>query len=116
MSITETTRLSDLAESPIRALSQTEARSATADLKAIGQDHPAIAGLLAGTSALRDFLVAALSLSPFLRDTATVSPTLLVRAVTEPLLPQVYAAITAARTAWDAAAHADVSENAVMAR
>jgi glutamate-ammonia-ligase adenylyltransferase len=44
-----------------------------ADLKPLGADHPEIAAIL-GTRVPRDFLLAALALSPYLRETALIDP------------------------------------------
>lgn len=116
MTLTETTRLADMAACPIRPMSQTDAKSVLSDLKEIGRQEPAVAAMLSNEGPLRDFVVAAFSLSPFLRDTANVTPSLLATAVAEPLLPAIWAAIAAARKAWDPAVHDDTSEAAVMSR
>jgi len=117
MGANETTRFSDLAASPIRPLSQTEAKSVLADLKDWGRDHPQIAALHASEGPVRDFLVAALSLSPYLRDTARIDPGLIVRALERPVLPAIEAAIAQARAAWDPAANGgEASEAQVMTR
>lgn len=115
MSVTTATRLSDLSASPIRPLSQTEARSVLSDLKDWSRDHSAIAGLLGTEGPLRDFVVAALSLSPYLRDTARVDPRLLALALEEPILPAIEAAIARARTAWQPEG-GEVTEAALMTR
>ena len=85
MTLTETTRLADMAACPIRPMSQTDAKSVLADLKEIGRGDPAVAAMLSNEGPLRDFVIAAFSLSPFLRDTANVTPSLLATAVVEPL-------------------------------
>ncbi len=112
----ETLRLSDIEAGAIRPLNQTEVKSVLSDLKDIARSQPDIADLLAGEGALKDFIVAALSLSPYLRDTARVSPELLSSAIGGPLLPQLRQAIAEARGAWDPALHENASEAAVMAR
>ncbi|MDX3973033.1 bifunctional [glutamine synthetase] adenylyltransferase/[glutamine synthetase]-adenylyl-L-tyrosine phosphorylase [Shinella sp.] len=114
MSVTETTRFSDLSTSPIRPLSQTEVKSVLSDLKDWGRDHAAIAKLLGEDGPLKDFIVAAFSLSPYLRDTARIDPGLLVRALEEPILPAIEAAIARARNAWRPAG--EVTEAVLMAR
>ena len=117
MSVTDTMCLADLSENPIRALNQTEAKSVLSDLRDWGREHPAIARLLAGENALKDFIVAALTLSPYLRDTARIDPDLLVRALDAPILPAVETAIAAARTAWKPAEKdGAVSEAQLMSR
>ena len=115
MSVTEATRFSDLSASPIRPLSQTEAKSVLSDLKDWGRDHAAIARLLGGEGPLKDFIVAAFSLSPYLRDTARIDPGLLARALEEPILPAIEAAIARARAAWRTE-EGEVTEAALMTR
>ena len=100
MSVTEATRFSDLSTSPIRPLSQTEVKSVLSDLKDWAKDHAAIARLLGEDGPLKDFIVAAFTLSPYLRDTARIDPRLLARALEEPILPMIGAAIAGARNAW----------------
>jgi glutamate-ammonia-ligase adenylyltransferase len=114
MSATETTRFSDLSTSPIRPLSQAEVKSVLSDLKDWGRDHAAIAKLLGEEGPLKDFIVAAFSLSPYLRDTARIDPGLLVRALEEPILPAIDAAIERARNAWQPAG--EVTEAVLMTR
>lgn len=116
MTFSETTRLSDIDTCPIRPLSQTEAKSALSDLKDIARERPEVAALLSSDSVLKDFVVAAFSLSPYMRDTARVAPELLALAISEPLLPQIRQAVSDARRAWDPALHEDASEAAVMTR
>jgi glutamate-ammonia-ligase adenylyltransferase len=65
--------LIDLERNPIRAPSAA-AKSVAADLKPLGADHPEIAALLSGDTAAREFLLAALALSPYLRDLALSDP------------------------------------------
>ena len=92
--------LKEMGRHPLKALSQTEVKSVLVDLKDIAKQHPAVAGLLAGESVLRDFLIAALTLSPFLRETVVRDPALLVSAIEEPLLPQLERLVADAREAW----------------
>ncbi len=115
MTVTTATRLSDLAASPIRPLSQTDAKSVLSDLKDWGRDHPAIAGLAVTEGPLKDFIVAAFSLSPYLRDTARIDPALLARALEEPVLPAIEAAIARARKAWQPG-EGEVTEAVLMTR
>ena len=117
MGAMEMMRLSDLSASPIRPLSQTEAKSVLAELKDWGREHPAIAALHGAEGPVRDFVVAAFSLSPYLRDTARIDPGLLARALENPVLPMIEAAIAGARSAWDPAVHdGEASEAQVMTR
>ena len=115
MSAAETTRFSDLSASPVRALSQAEVKSVLSDLKDWGREHAAIARLLGEEGPLKDFIVATLSLSPYLRDTARIDPGLLARALEEPILPAVQAAIDGARKAWRTE-DGEVTEAVLMTR
>jgi glutamate-ammonia-ligase adenylyltransferase len=92
--------LSEIGTNPLCPSSQAEMKSVLADLKDIAKGHGAIAELLATEGALRDFIVAAFSLSPFLRDCAVSRPELLVRALREPVVPLIKACIETARDAW----------------
>lgn len=115
MSVTETTRFSDLLASPIRPLSQTEVKSVLSDLKDWAKDHAAIARLLGEEGPLKDFIVAAFTLSPYLRDTARIDPRLLARALEEPILPAIHATIARTRKAWEPA-DGEVTEAVLMTR
>ncbi|MFD1327635.1 bifunctional [glutamine synthetase] adenylyltransferase/[glutamine synthetase]-adenylyl-L-tyrosine phosphorylase [Mycoplana ramosa] len=116
MTFADTTRLSDIETCPIRPSSQTEARSVLSDLKDIARDNAEVAALLASESVLKDFVVAAFTLSPYLRDTARVTPDFLSLAISKPLLPLIQEAVSAARRASDPSLHEDTGEAAVMAR
>ncbi|MGZ9721089.1 bifunctional [glutamine synthetase] adenylyltransferase/[glutamine synthetase]-adenylyl-L-tyrosine phosphorylase [Rhizobium miluonense] len=100
MTTTQGDMLRDVPPGRLRPLNQTEMKFALADLKQIAAAEPAIAALLAGDSALRDFVVAALALSPHLRETANLEPALLVAAIEKPLSPQVEALVQQARHTW----------------
>ena len=93
-------RLDEVAAEVIRPFSQTEVKSVLSDLKDLAKREPVIAELLSSETPLRDFIVAAFSLSPHLRDAAAVDPGLLVRAITAPLEPQLDVLIDNARNAW----------------
>ena len=54
---TVTRRLADMTASPIRPMSQSDAKSVLSDLKDIGKQEPAIAALLSTETPLRDFLI-----------------------------------------------------------
>ncbi|MGK6315222.1 bifunctional [glutamine synthetase] adenylyltransferase/[glutamine synthetase]-adenylyl-L-tyrosine phosphorylase [Neorhizobium sp. DT-125] len=107
-------RLDAVKAEVIRPLNQTEAKAATAVLKDIGKAEPTVARLLAGDSPLKDFIVAAFTLSPYLRDTAAVSPSLLTTAIGEPLEPALERLIGTARNAWRPKDGRTPSENEVM--
>lgn len=106
-------RLAALQTSVLKPISQTEARSVAADLKAMAKAEPQLQPLLDAAPALRDFLVAAFSLSPYLRDIAVAHPALLWRAIDQPLGPLVDSAIAEARESWRGA---DLSDTVLMER
>ena len=94
------TYLKDVGASALRPYSQTEAKAVTALLKDAGKQEPALSQVMAEDGPLKHFLVAALTLSPYLRDASAVSPQLLATAVTEPLQPTLERLITDARDCW----------------
>ena len=94
------TYLKDVAASVLRPYSQTEAKAVTAILKDAGKQEPALSQVMAEDGPLRHFLIAALTLSPYLRDAAAVSPQLLATAVTGPLQPTLERLIADARDCW----------------
>ncbi|OCJ11789.1 glutamine-synthetase adenylyltransferase [Rhizobium sp. AC27/96] len=100
MTTTQGDLLRDVPAGRLRPLNQTEMKSALADLKQIAGAEPVVAALLASESPLRDFIVAALALSPHLRETANLEPSLLVAAIEKPLSAQVEALVQQARHAW----------------
>ncbi|TWF56981.1 bifunctional [glutamine synthetase] adenylyltransferase/[glutamine synthetase]-adenylyl-L-tyrosine phosphorylase [Neorhizobium alkalisoli] len=109
-------RLDAVEAETIRPLNQTEAKAALAALKEIGKSEPDIAKILADYPALRDFLAAAFSLSPFLRDMATISPKLLADALADPVETVLSGLIETARNAWRPSDGGAVpSESEVMA-
>ncbi|MBL0371097.1 bifunctional [glutamine synthetase] adenylyltransferase/[glutamine synthetase]-adenylyl-L-tyrosine phosphorylase [Rhizobium sp. KVB221] len=93
-------QLSSLPVNPLRPLSQQEAKSVIADLKDWAKGEPAIASLLAGETPDREFVIAALSLSPFLRDIARVDPSLLAVALTTDLRSALRQTVEAVRHTW----------------
>ena len=107
-------RLDAVKAEVIRPLNQTEAKAVTAVLKDIGKAEPAVAKLLASDGPLKDFIIAAFTLSPYLRDTAAVSPWLLTTAISEPLEPALERLVEAARHAWQPKDGKIPSENEVM--
>ncbi|WFS01773.1 bifunctional [glutamine synthetase] adenylyltransferase/[glutamine synthetase]-adenylyl-L-tyrosine phosphorylase [Rhizobium tumorigenes] len=111
-----TDRLDTVAPGLLRPLSQAEAKSALARLKTLGKTEPAIAALLDGDTALRDFIVAVFTLSPYLRDTAELDPPLLASAIDLPLLSQIDRLVTDARDAWRPVNGVAPSETELMAR
>lgn len=107
-------RLDTVSADVIRPLSQAEAKTALAALKDIGQSEASVAQMLKQGGALKDFLVAAFSLSPFLRDTASVSPSFLAQAIGEPVEPALSSLIEEARSAWRPVDGKIPSESEVM--
>ncbi len=107
-------RLDTVTAEVIRPLNQAEAKAAMAVLKDIGKFEPSVAELLGKDSALKDFIVAAFTLSPYLRDTAVISPKLLVTAITEPLEPTLARLVDTARRSWEKKDGKAPSENEVM--
>ncbi|SFB64503.1 glutamate-ammonia-ligase adenylyltransferase [Rhizobium sp. NFR07] len=107
-------RLDAVAADVIRPLNQTEAKAALGVLKDIAKSEPAVAEALKRDGALKAFLVAAFSLSPYLRDTAVVFPKFLADAITRPIEPTLSALTETARNAWQPVGDAVPSENEVM--
>ncbi len=100
MSKTDLPRLDGIATSPIRPLSQSEAKSVASTLRDMGKSEPAIAVLLAPETPLRDFVVAAFSLSPYLRDAAAARPAMLAEVLQTPVESYLQRRIDDARGAW----------------
>src|SRR5262245_50643597 len=117
MTMTGTDRLQDIPPGRLRPLNQAVLKSVLTDLKDIGKAEPAVSALLDGDSPLRDFIAAALTLSPYLRETANFDPALVAAAITEPLQPQIERLVAEARDAWRAEpGGAAPSESEVMSR
>ncbi|MCV9963481.1 bifunctional [glutamine synthetase] adenylyltransferase/[glutamine synthetase]-adenylyl-L-tyrosine phosphorylase [Pararhizobium sp. BT-229] len=114
---TDTRRLAEIGTCALRPMSQTDAKSVLSILKDMGKQHPAIADLLASETALKDFIVAAFSLSPYLRDTAVAHPHVLARLLAEPIVPYLETCVRAARDAWRSGeAGKPLSDAEIMAR
>lgn len=109
-------RLADVGEGVIRPLNQTELKSVTAFLKDLVRQEPELAGSIAAEGPLRSFLVSAFTLSPYLREVASVRPGLLVEALSGPLEPMLEAAVAEARAAYRAVDGVLPAEGEVMAR
>ena len=92
--------LKDVTEGLLRPLNQTELKSALADLQDIGKSEPVVAEMLKAEGALRDFIAAVLTLSPYLREIANLDPAILASAISDPLEPQIEALIAEARDCW----------------
>ena len=117
MTQTAAKRLDQLRSGAIRPLSQTELKSALSTLKDIGKSHAAVAEMLASDTPLRDFVAAAFTLSPYLRDLAAIDGDVLSLAITDALEPQLQRIVEDARDCWrPGAAGKAPSENEVMTR
>ncbi len=109
--------LKDITSHPLRPMSQTEVKSVLSDLKDIAKSEPVVAGLMADEGVLKDFVVAAFTLSPFLREVLNRDPKLLVLALTEPLEPHLERLVAEARNSWRPDGEGrEPSEAEVMAR
>ena len=93
-------RLDAVAENVIRPMSQAEAKAALSVLRDVGKSEPAVSEVVKGDGALKDFLVAAFSLSPYLRDAASVTPKLVADAIGQPVEPSLSLLIDKTRNAW----------------
>lgn len=107
-------RLIDLADCPIRAPSADAAKSVAADLRPLVTDYPVIGEVLASSGPARDFLLAALALSPYLRDLALSDPGALSLSLTRPALELVAEVTADARSCWRGVDGAPASESEVM--
>ncbi|MBU1312955.1 MAG: bifunctional [glutamine synthetase] adenylyltransferase/[glutamine synthetase]-adenylyl-L-tyrosine phosphorylase [Alphaproteobacteria bacterium] len=99
----------------IRPLSQAEAKTVVALLKDAARQEPAIADLIAGDDPLKPFLIAALTLSPYLRDSAAISPQLMAAALSDPLETVLEGLIATARDCWKPREGQAPTETEVMA-
>ncbi|WP_026612740.1 bifunctional [glutamine synthetase] adenylyltransferase/[glutamine synthetase]-adenylyl-L-tyrosine phosphorylase [Ensifer aridi] len=95
-------RLSDIGTVPIRAASQADAKAALSILKDASRGHERIADLIASDAPLKNFLVAAFALSPFLRETVGSRPAILEALLGESLPDFLNRRIETARAAWRA--------------
>ncbi len=108
--------LSEVADGLLKPLSKTELKLVLDDLQKIGADEPVVADMLKTEDALRDFISAALTLSPYLRDIANIDPGILTIAISDPLEPHLEALISEARDTWMPRDGASPSESEVMGR
>jgi glutamate-ammonia-ligase adenylyltransferase len=100
MTMTDEKRLDAVTTDVIRPFNKTEAKASMTALKEMAGAEPAIAALLAEESALRDFVVSAFSLSPYLRETAAITPSILSAAIGEPLEELLARVVERARNCW----------------
>jgi glutamate-ammonia-ligase adenylyltransferase len=109
--------LREVAGGMLKPLSKVELKLVLGDLQAIGATEPAVAALLKAEGPLFDFVAAALTLSPYLRDIANIDNAILAVAVSEPLEPHIEMLIAKARDAWrPSTAGTSPSETEVMSR
>ncbi|MBP1882889.1 bifunctional [glutamine synthetase] adenylyltransferase/[glutamine synthetase]-adenylyl-L-tyrosine phosphorylase [Sinorhizobium mexicanum] len=97
---TDKRRLSDIEVVAIRPTSQADAKAALSVLKDVAKEHARIADLLASNMPLKEFVVSALALSPFLRDNTGSNPAILDDLLATPLSEFLKRRIEAARSAW----------------
>ena len=64
--------LKDAAGAALKPLNQSELKLAMTDLAEIGREQPAVAAMLKAGGPLCDFIAAAFTLSPYLRDAANI--------------------------------------------
>ncbi|KQZ63483.1 bifunctional glutamine-synthetase adenylyltransferase/deadenyltransferase [Rhizobium sp. Root149] len=93
--------LGELRDNPLRAFNQTEARAANAVLKEIAGQEPVVAEMLKDGGVLKEFLAAALSLSPYLRESLSIRPAMLARYLSAPVEQLLAQCVEAARQSWE---------------
>ncbi|MBZ9792805.1 bifunctional [glutamine synthetase] adenylyltransferase/[glutamine synthetase]-adenylyl-L-tyrosine phosphorylase [Rhizobium sp. 3T7] len=109
--------LAEVADRLLKPLNKSELKLAQADLQKIGKSEPAVAEMLTAESNLRDFITAALTLSPYLREIANIDTAILAVAISEPLEPRIEALIAEARACWRPGGNGDLpTEAEVMSR
>jgi glutamate-ammonia-ligase adenylyltransferase len=101
-------RLAAIVPPKLLPLNQQDLKSVMADLRDAGKTEPVIARLLAEGGALRDFVAAALSLSPYLRDTVRLMPSLLTAAIEGNLRSLLADLVLDARQCWRGASETEV--------
>jgi [glutamine synthetase] adenylyltransferase / [glutamine synthetase]-adenylyl-L-tyrosine phosphorylase len=97
---TKTIRLDGVAADVIKPLNKSETRVVLSHLKELGREQPVIAELLAAESPLKALVIAAMTLSPHLREIAARQPDLLALAITVPLDQSLEGLVQQARLAW----------------
>jgi glutamate-ammonia-ligase adenylyltransferase len=93
-------RLDEVQPGVIRAYTQTELKSVLSTLKDIAKSEPAVAELMAGETALREFVANAFTLSPYLRDAASADEGLLTLAMSQPVEVTLASLVADARNCW----------------
>ncbi|NLS02885.1 bifunctional [glutamine synthetase] adenylyltransferase/[glutamine synthetase]-adenylyl-L-tyrosine phosphorylase [Rhizobium sp. P32RR-XVIII] len=108
--------LKDVGSGLLRPLNQSELKLALADLQDIGKSEPAVARMLKAGGPLCDFIAAALTLSPYLREVANIDGAILAAAISSPLEPEIDRLIAEARDCWQPRDGIAPTETAVMSR
>jgi glutamate-ammonia-ligase adenylyltransferase len=101
-------RLTDIVPAALKPVSQQELKSVLSDLKDWAKTEPRIAALHEAGGPLKDFLVAAFTLSPYLRDTARLMPSLLAVALEDDFRRLLERFVGEARACWQGASEAEV--------
>jgi glutamate-ammonia-ligase adenylyltransferase len=101
-------RLAGITPRSLKPFSQQELKSVLSDLKDWAKAEPRIAALNEAGGPLKDFVVAAFTLSPYLRDTARLMPSLLASALEEDFRTLLLQIIGEARACWQGANEAEV--------
>jgi glutamate-ammonia-ligase adenylyltransferase len=101
-------RLAGITPRSLKPFSQQELKSVLSDLKDWAKVEPRIAALNEAGGPLKDFVVAAFTLSPYLRDTARLMPSLLASALEEDFRTLLLQIIGEARACWQGANEAEV--------
>ena len=101
-------RLCDIEPSALKPFNQQELKSVLSDLKDWARSEPDIAGLVERGGPLKDFVMAAFTLSPYLRDTARLMPSLLSAAITQDIRTLLAEITHQARDAWRGATEAEL--------
>lgn len=108
--------LKDAGEVALKPLNQAELKLALSDLAEIGREEPAVAAMAKSGGPLLDFIAAAFTLSPYLREVANIDNAVLAAAISAPLEPEIEGLIEEARACWKPVDGALPAESAVMAR
>jgi glutamate-ammonia-ligase adenylyltransferase len=108
--------LKDVGDGLLRPLNQSELKLALADLQDIGKNEPAVARMLRAGGPLCDFIAAALTLSPHLREVANIDNAILAAAISSSLEPEIDLLLAEARECWRPQDGIAPTETAVMSR
>jgi len=101
-------RLADIGLRTLKPFSQQELKSVLSDFRDWGKGEARLAALNEAGGPLKDFLAAALTLSPYLRDTARLMPELLGIAVDDDLREHLAVLVAQARQCWRGSSEAEL--------